>query len=139
MQEKDGRTTLAEDAAARLKRALLMCWDRDTASPGDQSRWTSDRPSVGQCAVTALMVQDLMGGQIVKAMVEGFGSHYWNRLDSGQEVDLTRDQFPPETVIPPGQPVERDYLMKHERSIGAGTPQRYRLLSRRVQTVYDLI
>jgi hypothetical protein len=124
---------------ARLKRVLLMCWYYDTASPGDQSRWTSDRPSIGQCAVTALVVQDLMGGQLVKATVEGFGSHYWNRLDSGEEVDLTRNQFPPETVIPPGQPVERDYLMKHERSIQAGTPTRYRLLSRRVQTVYDLL
>jgi len=47
--------------------------------------------------VTALVVHDLLGGQLLEAEVRNAdgspqGFHYWNRL-AGVDVDLTRDQF----------------------------------------------
>lgn len=76
----------SEALASRVRAA----WSADTLA---DPRWTSSTPSLGQCAVTALVVQDELGGELLRAVVDGV-SHYWNRLPDGSELDLTRDQFP---------------------------------------------
>lgn len=48
--------------------------------------------------MTALVLQDLLGGELLLAEVRNQdgtrqGVHYWNRLSADLEVDLTRDQF----------------------------------------------
>jgi hypothetical protein len=57
------------------------------------------QPSRGQCGTTALVIQDLLGGDLMVADVEYEGSvegvHYWNLTPGGVELDLTRDQFTP--------------------------------------------
>lgn len=45
----------------------------------------------GQCAITALLVQEIYGGVLNRALVNG-ESHYWNEIN-GEAVDLTRAQF----------------------------------------------
>ncbi|HTM68200.1 MAG TPA: hypothetical protein VL426_02770 [Candidatus Binatia bacterium] len=108
-----------------------QAWSVDTASPGCQPAWTPGNPSFGQCAVTALCLQDMCGGTIVRCNVEGFGSHYFNHLTDGEGYrvyDLTRLQFPSGTVIPAGQNVERQYILESPRAIEFRTPQRYDLL-----------
>ena len=40
----------------------------------------------------ALIVQDILGGELRRALVNG-ESHYWNQLDDGTVIDLTRSQF----------------------------------------------
>lgn len=87
------------------------CWGSDTsASP------RIGRPSsTGQCAVTALLVQDLFGGELARTVVDG-DSHYFNLID-GAEVDLTRDQF---KVWAPTAPVEtrtRAYVLSHPATV----------------------
>jgi len=61
--------------------------------------------------MTALVVQDLLGGDLILAEVhvDGIkdGNHYWNRLPDGTEVDLTGDQFLPNEVIVNPQVVHR--------------------------------
>lgn len=54
-------------------------------------------PARGQCGLTALVVNDLLGGDLVMAEVsyaDGTrqGVHYWNRIGL-LEVDVTREQF----------------------------------------------
>ena len=44
--------------------------------------WSSRRPSKGKCTVTTLVVQDYLGGELLRAPVEDV-SHYWNRLSDG--------------------------------------------------------
>ena len=63
--------------------------------------------------MTALVVQDLLGGDLIHGEVHIDGAkvwnHYWNRLPDGTEVDLTADQFrflPTATVLN-GQVVHR--------------------------------
>jgi len=73
---------------ASLLAAIRRAWAADTSI---DSEWSATCPARGQCAVTALVVQDYLGGQLVRAKVEGI-SHYWNWIRGG-EVDLTRDQF----------------------------------------------
>src|ERR1700723_2879045 len=84
-----GPNSLHDPRVRGLRESFRQAWNAETSvDPG----WSEANPSLGQCAVTSLIVQDLLGGELVRAEV-GEVSHYWNRLDDGVEVDLTRDQF----------------------------------------------
>lgn len=74
---------------AQLRTALAASWAEQTASP--LVAWTPHNPSSGQCAVSALVLQDYCGGEICRCVVAGT-PHYFNRID-GQVVDSTAGQF----------------------------------------------
>lgn len=108
-----------------LRAQLEEVWDKGTSATPE--RWEAHRPSTGQCAVTALVVQDRFGGMLVRSVNEG-DSHYWNRLPDGTEVDLTRDQF---NGWEPTEPVvvrERSYVSGHDATL-----RRYRWLVARLE------
>jgi hypothetical protein len=73
-----------------LAQTLAGAWARETSA--DPIRWSTANPAWGQCAVSALVVQDHYGGQLLRGVVAG-QSHYWNLLVDGHEVDLTLEQF----------------------------------------------
>ena len=56
--------------------ALAASWTARTASP--LVAWTPHNPSSGQCAVSALVLQDYCGGEICRCVVAGT-PHYFNR------------------------------------------------------------
>ncbi len=120
-----------EEALQKTLPRFRAAWCPDTASPGDMKRWTPNNPTVGQCAVTALLVQDLFGGKLLRSVVEGFGSHYYNLLPSGETLDLTHDQFPEGTVVPGGEERDREYVLDSPGAINARTRERYELLKER--------
>jgi hypothetical protein len=80
---------------AELEEAMRAAWSAETAD--DPVSWSADNPAKDQCSVTALLVRELLGGEILIANVVKDGRrlerHAWNRLDSGIEIDLTRSQF----------------------------------------------
>lgn len=80
---------------ADLEGAVRQAWSRETSEDPDD--WTETNPAAGQCSVTALVVRDLLGGEILLAGVLRDGRrverHAWNRLPSGLALDLTREQF----------------------------------------------
>jgi hypothetical protein len=83
---------------ADIERVIRASWSQETCDPVDLAAWSPETPARGQCAVTALIVQDLLGGDLLLAEVlyaDGSrqGVHYWNRLPDGTELDLTREQF----------------------------------------------
>ncbi len=107
-------------ALGRVDEALRASWDRATCDPVDLPIWHPQNPARGQCGVTALVLQDLLGGDLVLAEVQHHdgtrqGVHYWNRLGV-VEVDLTREQFTDGERIGCGQIVPRP----------AGSPRRCR-------------
>jgi hypothetical protein len=81
-----------------LRAVLHASWDAATCDPHDLP-WSAANPSRGQCGVTALVVQEILGGELVLGEVfqDGakVGYHYWNRLPNGREVDFTAEQFHP--------------------------------------------
>jgi hypothetical protein len=92
-----GRMGRKDVTFGMIEAAIRACWSLETCDPADLLNWSVDNPSSGQCGVTALMVRDLIGGQLLEAEVlnpdgtrQGF--HYWNRLPVF-DVDLTREQF----------------------------------------------
>jgi hypothetical protein len=108
-------TTLARKrvTVSDLESALAAAWSRETSS--DPSGWTEHNPAWGQCAVTALLVQDYLGGTLRRGEV-GSISHYWNVLPSGEELDLTRHQFRDGAVIENIAPRAREYVLSHPDS-----------------------
>lgn len=128
--KKTGTTTWT---LAEIDGALRESWAADTCSPDDVERapWTADNPAWGHCDITALVVQDVLGGELMAGDVmlgeEQQGYHMWNRLPSGAEQDLTRDQF------------RRGQRIVRARTVGPRPPGRlprreedYRLLRQRV-------
>ncbi|WP_189331272.1 YunG family protein [Actinoplanes ianthinogenes] len=114
----------------RIGPVLRSAWGRDTCDPHDLADWTPANPARGQCGVTALVVRELLGGELVLGEVfvgeDKVGHHYWNRLPDGREVDFTADQFRPDEVVTGGRVQE----------VPPGAPQRcrgqYQLLRERV-------
>lgn len=88
---------------SELEAVLRKCWTKETCG---HSEWTPENPSRGQCFVTALVVQDYFGGEILITLVNTPGStgyHWYNRLPSGEEIDFTKGQFPKYAVFGEGQ------------------------------------
>ena len=73
--------------------SLIDLYDRlrEAWSAGTGGKWRPDNPAAGQCSVTALVVQDELGGEILKTDVAG-AWHFYNRID-GRRVDFTMSQF----------------------------------------------
>jgi len=76
------KLTFIED----MQDALLNSW-----SINSSLKWTKDNPAKGQCGVTALVVNDLLGGQIRKTLLSE-GWHYYNEIN-GECYDFTDSQF----------------------------------------------
>ena len=98
----------------QVDHALRISWAADTCSPDDLDRagWSPENPAWGQCDITALLVNDLFGGdlmvgEVFSAAGERQGYHWWNRLISGVEIDLTREQFKDGQTITDARIVKR--------------------------------
>ncbi|WP_455685170.1 YunG family protein [Sutcliffiella horikoshii] len=65
---------------------LFESWSKTTSS-----KWCPENPAKGQCGVTALVVQDFLGGEIVKTLMPK-GWHFYNKVD-GIRYDYTSSQF----------------------------------------------
>jgi hypothetical protein len=87
-----------------LERALRTAWSAETS-------WTKnfdpENPTADQCRVTAAVIQTLLGGKILFAIIKKrpLITHFWNRLPNGKEIDFTREQFSKNIKIPKGRAV----------------------------------
>jgi hypothetical protein len=70
----------------KLESILLKCWSSKTSS-----KWTPENPYKGQCGVTALVLHELFGGQILKTKINNQW-HFYNYIDS-KRFDFTKKQF----------------------------------------------
>ena len=98
------------------KDALKRILPRICAADTSQSRkeWDPQNPFQGHCAVVALLVQDVLGGQILWASLEGTkwsGNHYWNLLPNGEEIDFTQNQFKRDRPKLKGEARTRAFLL----------------------------
>ncbi len=94
---------MSRDRLAVFKQRLEAGWGPDTSS-----RWTAANPARGQCSVTALVAQDILGGDILKTRTAA-GTHFYNQID-GQRHDFTLSQFDGPISFD-DQPASRDEAM----------------------------
>ncbi len=106
---------------------VSLSWSKETCYPKLREEWNISNPSLGQCAITSLVINDFMGGKIMRCIINGV-SHYYNLIND-QIVDLTVSQF--KGVIPDYKIAEersRDYLLSEEN-----TKNRYLVLLKNVK------
>ncbi|WP_432279654.1 YunG family protein [Nocardia brasiliensis] len=118
---------------AALEEAFEAAWSADTSAT---AAWETSNRAKGQCAVTACVVQDYLGGDILHTTATlpsgELVSHYFNVIDD-TPVDFTSKQFPNGTSFSRpssrtrGYPSTRDYCLSYD-----STRHRYDLLSSRV-------
>jgi hypothetical protein len=98
-----------------LRLDLEHVWAADTSV--DPEAWTPDRPSIGHCAVTSLLVAEYTDATTILRVVMPDGqSHYYNAMPDGTEVDLTRDQFDEFNPAAPAEVRTAEYLTSSEKT-----------------------
>lgn len=76
---------------------LLSIWCADTCAPRMREEWSADNPTLGQCSITAFLMQDIFGGRVYGILRPGGNYHCFNVV--GDCVfDLTSEQFGDETL-----------------------------------------
>ncbi|MEK9175405.1 MAG: hypothetical protein AAB795_02305 [Patescibacteria group bacterium] len=132
--------------------ALKKAWSCETSSDGEN--WNVENPTWGQCAVTALVVQDFFGGQLLRTnsfrskhpqMVTAH-SHYFNRIQrklgssESEYVDFTESQFENKNAF---VRLKKDAVIKSREHLLPENPspeqikfkERYKLLRLRVTEI----
>ena len=99
---------------------LDRLWCRQTCAPRMQDEWSEDNKTLGQCSITAFLVQDIYGGQVYGILRPGGNYHCYNDVD-GHVFDLTSEQFGDEaaSLVYEGNPVqEREvHFAKEEKRL----------------------
>lgn len=114
----------------KFEEILRISWCSETSAY--PHAWTPENPSLGQCAVTSLVAQDYLEGDLVAAIAvfpdsQIFG-HFFNKIH-GRYKDFTRDQLPAGTnlIIRYTDNGIRDGILFHANNF-----YRYNLLKQKV-------
>ena len=76
---------------------LSEIWCEYTCAPRLRAGWTRENQTLGQCSITAFLVQDIFGGKVYGILRPGGNYHCYNAI--GDCVfDLTSEQFGDEVL-----------------------------------------
>lgn len=121
-----------------LTSVLEKCWDAKSSYL--PRTWSSRNPARGQCAVSCLVVQDYLGGEIIRFQAEFNNEkekHYANFVDNVL-VDTTFKQFPSDTLFQIDLPSLGKFPTIREKLLSDGnTLERYNYLKKKVRKVLD--
>lgn len=76
----------------RLYDVLSGIWCEYTCAPRLRQEWSRENMTLGQCSITAFLVQDIFGGKVYGILRPGGNYHCYNVVD-GCCFDLTSEQF----------------------------------------------
>jgi len=71
---------------------LSEIWCAETCAPRMRQDWTPENRTLGQCSVTAFLMQDIFGGKVYGIPLKEGGFHCFNEA-GGCVFDLTSEQF----------------------------------------------
>ena len=71
---------------------LSEVWCAETCAPRMRMDWSPENITLGQCSITAFLMQDLYGGKVYGVPLEDGNFHCFNVVD-GCLFDLTSEQF----------------------------------------------
>ncbi|KIR04012.1 hypothetical protein P261_02827 [Lachnospiraceae bacterium TWA4] len=84
---------------------LSTIWCKKTCAPRMQENWSSENKTLGQCSITAFLVQDIFGGEVYGIRRPGGNYHCYNVID-GVAFDLTSEQFGDEILDYTNNPLQ---------------------------------
>ncbi len=95
---------------------LSEIWCKETCAPRMRDDWTKDNMTLGQCSITAFLVQDIFGGKVYGIPRSGGSFHCYNDVD-GCIFDLTSEQFGDEVLSYEDNPeqLREDHFAKEEK------------------------
>lgn len=111
---------------------LSRLWCADTCAPRLRGDWSPENKTLGQCSITAFLMQDLYGGKVCGVPLDDGNFHCFNVV--GDCVfDLTSEQFGNVRLQYTGCPeqLRETHFAKEEKL------QRYELLKSRLFAVID--
>jgi hypothetical protein len=116
----------------QIQDLIEKCWGEDTAYYDFLWCKNNNHKSSGQCRITALLIQELFGGDIVYSHVKGNNDfdHYWN-LIGGIEIDLTFDQFEEGTIFATSKKISREQTINNDKR----TIETYSILKTRFESM----
>ena len=71
---------------------LSDIWCAETCAPRMRKDWTIENRTLGQCSITAFLIQDIYGGKVYGVPLGDGNYHCFNDVD-GCVFDLTSEQF----------------------------------------------
>ena len=71
---------------------LLGLWSAETCAPRMRKDWSPQNPTLGQCSITAFLMQDLFGGEVLGVQL-GDGNYHCYNVVGDCVFDLTSEQF----------------------------------------------
>lgn len=85
--------------------ALSDIWCEYTCAPRLRNEWSSDNKTLGQCSITAFLVQDIFGGEVYGVLRPGGNYHCYNVVGD-KKFDLTSEQFGDEVLCYDDNPIQ---------------------------------
>ncbi len=76
---------------------LSDIWCADTCAPRLRNRWSHENKTLGQCSITAFLIQDVFGGKVYGILRPGGNYHCFNVVND-IVFDLTSEQFGDEVL-----------------------------------------
>ena len=80
-----------------LYQKLLTIWSKETCAPRMRDRWSMDNKTLGQCTITAFLVQDIFGGDVYGIPL-GDGNFHCFNIVNDIIFDLASEQFLPKIL-----------------------------------------
>jgi len=109
-----------------IESLLLKCWSSETSS-----LYIKNNPARGQCDVTAILIYDYFGGEIIKTFIDE-QPHFYNQIN-GIRYDFTVSQF---QIIP--EYLDLPASMKEILNSNSKVKQQYEILRERFKKVFFL-
>lgn len=107
-------------------------WSAETCAPRLRPDWREDNRTLGQCSVTAFLMQDIFGGKVRGIRRSDGNYHCFNDVD-GCIFDLTSEQFGEEKLDYSDCPEQfREVHFKKDEK-----RQRYELLKEKLAFRYN--
>ncbi len=77
--------------------ALSQVWCAETCASRMRDKWSKDNKTLGQCSITAFLVQDIFGGKVYGIPRPDGNFHCYNVIGDCR-FDLTSEQFGEEVL-----------------------------------------
>lgn len=122
---------LSQKKFEKLEKAFKFAWSKETTSPIIKDEWSENNKAYGQCAITALIVCDLLGGRII---YDKANSHVWNELPDGTQQDFSREQYKEDIIFTIYKYKLKKDLLSDNYGRRTQIIPRYQLLKQRFET-----